>query len=133
MKRSARELDEQEKAGGISPMPCLDGDVLAELREILGDDLNAVAVEFVAQFNDLLIPLRAAQQAANWPEVRRIAHLLKGSAGNLGIHPLAARLLALEQAARAGDADTVARELEDATALGADCIEELARQGLLAG
>jgi HPt (histidine-containing phosphotransfer) domain-containing protein len=114
-------------------MPCLDADVIAELREILGEDLNAVASEFVDQFNELLVPLRASAEASTWPEVARLAHLLKGSAGNLGATALAAAFLALERAAQAGDGETVTRELIAVDGFGADCITELQALGLLEG
>lgn len=113
-------------------MPCLDADVIAELGDILGEDLNAVAAEFASQFKELVLLLEASCQAGNWPEVARVAHLLKGSAGNLGASPLAARLRALEQAARAGDGETTARELRLVTDLGASCLGELEARGLLA-
>ncbi len=112
-------------------MACLDAEVIAELRDILGEDLNAVAAEFALQFNEQLGPLRASVQAEDWREVARVAHLLKGSAGNLGASALAARVLLLERAARADDGETAALELAGVTELGVDCLAEMVALGLL--
>ncbi|WPL17942.1 TMAO reductase sytem sensor TorS [Thiorhodovibrio winogradskyi] len=112
-------------------MPCLDPEIINELQDILGEDLNAVADEFVDQLREQIVPLRAAQEAQDWSEVARIAHLLKGSAGNLGASALAAQILSLERAARAGEGDAVAREFAAALELSESCIGELAARALL--
>lgn len=112
-------------------MPCLDAEVIDELRDILGEDLNAVADEFVAQFREQIALLPARSAAGDWPEVARVAHLLKGSAGNLGATALAAQLLLVESAAQAGEGESVTRELAVAIELGDSCIGELAVRGLL--
>lgn len=111
-------------------MTCLDNDVINELREILGDDLGAVADEFINQFHDLFLPLQAACKAADWSEAARLAHLLKGSAGNLGVRALASELLTLEQAAGAEQAETASQALDRVDQLAPGCIAELVAHGL---
>lgn len=113
-------------------MACLDDEVIDELREILGDDLSMIAEAFVSQYHELLPALSAAQDAADWPEVARLAHLLKGSAGNLGVRALATALLDLERAAGDTQASAARQALARVSEQGPLCIAELAERGCLA-
>lgn len=112
-------------------MTCLDDEVLNELHDILEDELNRVALEFVRQFREEVAKLRDGSEEVSCEQIARTAHLLKGSAGNLGATALATQLVSVERAARAGDGELAWRELSAAEELSETCFAELAAKGLL--
>jgi CheY-like chemotaxis protein len=79
---------------------------LAELRSIAADggpDLfRELAALFLGDLEERLAALRAGVSAGDAGTVARMAHTLKGSAGNLGAERLMGACLELEQAARGG-------------------------------
>jgi CheY-like chemotaxis protein/HPt (histidine-containing phosphotransfer) domain-containing protein len=86
--------------------PALDEERLELLRR-LGRDQRDVLAElaelFLAQKDDRLEALRGALGAANFEDIRRVAHSLKGSGSNLGASPLARLCGRLERLADTGD------------------------------
>lgn len=60
--------------------------------------------EFLAEFPDRLAELRRFNEAAQWPELERGAHSLKGLVALFGFPRLSQRFLAVEDAAEAADA-----------------------------
>lgn len=87
--------------------PLLDAAALAELRDMLGDALAEIAGDFLLGLQAEVDRIVAAQQSA--PELRRAAHSLKGSAGNMGARALAA--LAADVEACAARDDVAAAQL----------------------
>lgn len=112
-------------------MTCLDHDVIAELRDILGEELQEIVTEFVDQFREHAPLMRASLQRGDLHELSRIAHQLKGSASNFGARALAERCLVLESAARAEDEQACMRALDDAIETSEQCFGELDAAGLL--
>ena len=89
-------------------MMYLDDEVLNELLEILGEeDLCAITTSFVEQLTQQLRDLTTYCAQAELAETARIAHSLKGGAGNLGANALSEAAAALERYARAGAAEQV--------------------------
>lgn len=94
-----------------SPLPRPDAEpvdpvVLGQLRELGGDD-GAVFVEgivrsFLAHAERAVVELRAAATSGDRDRMRRAAHGLKGSAGNVGARPLSALAKKVEEVAGAG-------------------------------
>ncbi len=84
-------------------MALLDLDIVTELRMILEDDIHAVAMQFAEQLHEQLSALKLAQTAADFEQIKRVAHLLKGSAANLGAADLAVTAATLERAAQQND------------------------------
>lgn len=88
-------------------LPLVDGDVIDALRKELGD---AVAADIIGEFRAELDEVRAllddpALDAADAaPQLRQIAHRALGAARSLGAPRLAEKALALEIAARDGQA-----------------------------
>ncbi len=110
-------------------MSTFDPEIVDELRELLGDQLNLIASEFEQQLVEQLPLLQTALAQAHFAETTRIAHLLKGSAANLGAFALADAAAGLEKAARAADAATCATcgvELEQVSAATRAELRELA-------
>ncbi|MBB1127177.1 Hpt domain-containing protein [Thiospirillum jenense] len=84
-------------------MALLDLDIISELRMILEDDIHAVATQFAEQLHEQLTALQLAQAAEDFDQIKRVAHLLKGSAANLGATDLATAAATLERAAQHTD------------------------------
>lgn len=79
--------------------------VLARMREFLGDDpelVRIIAREFVRQTPALVAQLRQAVNTGSAAEAARLAHRLKGSAGQIAADDLARRAGALEEQAGKG-------------------------------
>ena len=83
-------------------LPLLDEGVLAGLEEALGSDLQTLIGFFCSNLPGQIAGLQSALAEGDHDEIRRQAHRLKGSAGNLGALALAALARDLEQRA-AGD------------------------------
>ena len=79
--------------------------VLGQLRALGGDDvgfLEGIVRSFLAHTERAVVELRAAATSGDRERLRRAAHGLKGSAGNVGAKPLAALARRVEEAAVAG-------------------------------
>lgn len=113
-------------------MTYFDNEVLDELLEILGEeDLCAITASFVDQLGNQLAELTAHCANAELAEVSRIAHSLKGGAGNLGAIALSDVAAALERHSRAGDAGLTGAALETLPAVAQHTIAELRQRGYL--
>ena len=75
-----------------------DAAVVAELAGIVRNDLGAYAES-----------LGAAHAAGNLDEVRRLAHAIKGAAGNLAAREVCALAAAIDNGLRAGQSDVAAQ------------------------
>ncbi|MEN5116649.1 ATP-binding protein [Luteimonas sp. TWI662] len=97
----------------------LDGEVLDDLRELLGDDVDRLVAVFLDDTPRLLASFNAAAAAGDQATMREAAHSLKSSSANLGALALSAEAKRIEAAARAGtlsDAEDAARQLDVAFA-----------------
>lgn len=79
--------------------PAVDRDVLRQLDEVLGGEAASVVEFFIEYLPGQLACLHAACDEGNLDTLRREAHSLKGSAGNIGARRLAAQCRELEQLA----------------------------------
>lgn len=66
----------------------IDIDVLNELKEIMEDDFEELIAIFISDGQMQIDDLSIAINVSNIPDVRRIAHTLKGSSANIGVHDL---------------------------------------------
>lgn len=112
--RSDEETEEENPAaqenGAVDPsLPVVDYGVIDELRQLQLDgepDLLAELVEvFVEDASARLKTLREALNQADADGVAKIAHTLKGSAGNLGASRMAHLAAQLEERGRSGNLD----------------------------
>lgn len=111
-------------------MTYLDIEVLDELLEILGkEDLRAITDSFVDQLGHQLTDLATHLGQADHAEIARIAHSLKGGAGNLGAIALSAAAAALERHAREGEADRIASIMTSLPEIARQTVAELSERG----
>lgn len=90
----------------------LDERSLAELYGILGEDLRAIVQQLLDQLPEQCRALRAAVEEDALLQVKKLAHSIKGGAGNLGAVALSAAAARLEMAAAGGDGAAVAGLME---------------------
>jgi HPt (histidine-containing phosphotransfer) domain-containing protein len=83
---------------GVDPRPAIDPARLRELRDDYGDLAADLLELFEKTAAATLGELRAALDAGDTAELRRLAHRLKGSARNVGATGMAETAAALEQA-----------------------------------
>jgi HPt (histidine-containing phosphotransfer) domain-containing protein len=81
----------------VDPHPLVDPDRLRTLRADYGDLATELLALFETTATATIAELRAALEAGDRDEVRRLAHRLKGSARNVGANAMAERADALEQ------------------------------------
>ncbi|MCW5964199.1 MAG: Hpt domain-containing protein [Bryobacterales bacterium] len=98
-----------QASGGRADITILDRRVLEELRQY-SDDTHDLVQELVTLFlADSPMQLLALQQAlreANWKEVEKRSHRLKGSAGSIGAERLREICQEIENYARRGPLPT---------------------------
>lgn len=80
----------------------IDLEVIAELRDILGDELTEMFQEFIDQSSDLLDKLEHAAGAGDLDSLITATHLLASSSGNLGFLPFSQQARTLENGCRLG-------------------------------
>jgi len=92
--------EDADVAGGPEALP-LNAQVLVTLRSLPGLSaatlLEQVIPVFLRDARTRLDELAHAVEQGDLESVRRIAHALKGSAGEVGAHPMSARCAQLEQ------------------------------------
>jgi len=94
------------EAEEAAPMPqaqaaaVLDHEILAELRAVLGGELDKLIALFLEDTPLLLARLEAAALAPDFHELREAAHSLKSSSANLGAMSLSAAAKRVELGAR---------------------------------
>ena len=86
---------------------CLDAAVLDELRDLSEGETDALLAQMVTHFveetPEWLLLLRASLEERDWRTVRRIAHDLVGSSGNLGAHRLSRLADDMQARSQVGD------------------------------
>lgn len=111
-------------------MSCLDTEILDELHELLGSaELQVITATFIAQ---LELQLRQLDQQAAESDLdagARVAHSLKGGAGNLGARQLSEAAAAIERHARVGDAALFVSALAGLPELARQTVDELRARG----
>ncbi len=75
---------------------------LNELKELLEEGLDELLEEYLDDTPNQLAQLREAVAANDVVAIDSIAHTLKGSSGNLGVHGVYQLCAALEQEAKEG-------------------------------
>ena len=104
---------------GVHPQPNIDYEAL--LRKLEGDESFAHALLGIARRSTAPLPgeLRTACAATDYAALARIAHKIKGTAGDLVAQPLQDSAREAELAARAAQPDAVALNLQLAAAVDA--------------
>ena len=92
--------------------------------------LGRLVQSFIGEFADRRARMHAAAAAGDMAELASLAHWLKGSGGSLGFDELFEPAKALEEAARAGDANATAALLETIARLGRRVEQGAARPAL---
>ena len=77
-------------------------------------DLAEIVDMFVEEIPDRIATLRLQFQAADWEELRRTAHQLKGAAGSYGFSPVTPTAAAVEDAVRNAAGEREIQEALDA-------------------
>ena len=126
---SAAELPDKGERGSASAeahhrQPPLNADKLEIIRSLDPSGGNQLLQQIVKAFTDnipqLMVEIRSGWESGDVERVRRAAHSLKSSAGNLGAETLAGLCRDLEGKARQGD-------LEDTEQLFSEALSELGR------
>ena len=81
---------------------------LEELHIMLGDDLREIVDQLIAQLPEQVKALNAAIEIGDLGAAGRIAHSIKGGAGNLGGQALSLNAAQLERAALGADLEASA-------------------------
>ena len=97
-----------------SPPAIIDPEVLAQLQQLGGDGFAAELYnEFVEETSSLLEQANSCWAEASLEGLHPLLHQLKGTAGTLGITHLAGKALALEQAIKNHETDSLTQGLAD--------------------
>jgi HPt (histidine-containing phosphotransfer) domain-containing protein len=113
--------------------PILDLAVIAELREMTGDDddfIRELVEAYLAEAPEHLAGMTAAAGAGDAAAMVRPAHTLKSSSASLGAMRLSRICRGLEEAARAGRAEGFHEAVGAASATWAATLAALAEAGL---
>ncbi|HET7558199.1 MAG TPA: ATP-binding protein [Rhodanobacteraceae bacterium] len=78
----------------------LDAATLADLEEIMGEELCSLVLAYLTDGDARIKSLREAADRSDVPEIGRLAHSLKSASANLGAQPLATEARGVEQDAR---------------------------------
>jgi len=78
----------------------LDYDILDELCEIMGDDMQMLVESYVSDSADKLKSLKELNIKTQQDDIYRLAHSLKGSSRNLGLAAFAEYCENIEKTAR---------------------------------
>ena len=81
----------------------LDNELLAELKEIMEDDFGELLETFLTESAKQMNAVSTSLLAGESDQLRRAAHSLKGSCGNIGASQLQAHCAELEASAATGD------------------------------
>ena len=100
----------------INDAPVLDSETLDTLQRALGAEFPALLTEFLDETPDKLQQIERALDAADLQAARRIAHVLKGTSGNLGVMNVCRICSAMEAAAFSGDQQQTRQQLTQAVA-----------------
>src|SRR5262249_6981870 len=88
---------------GDRPMSRVDERAIGELRDLMGDEFDALIQAFASDSRAQIDAIDAALAAADGERVRRYAHSMRGACVNLGARDLADLCERVEASGRAGD------------------------------
>jgi CheY-like chemotaxis protein/HPt (histidine-containing phosphotransfer) domain-containing protein len=88
--------------GSSASVKVLDDSTLADLEEIMGEELRSLVMAYLTDGDARVKSLREAADRNDVPEISKLAHSLKSASANLGAQPLAAEAKGVEQDARSG-------------------------------
>ncbi len=94
-----------------APLPCIDEEVLEELRTVLGGELDRIIRVFLDDAPRQIAALEEAAVMPNLEALREHAHSLKSASANLGAMQLSAAAKRVELGARTGSLDRPAVEV----------------------
>jgi two-component system, sensor histidine kinase and response regulator len=115
--------------GAIAEDSVLDWATVSQLREALTLEMRETLMEaFESSLPECVADIAAAARRGDEIELRRVAHLLKGSAATLGAEHLRLCCQALEHATRAQDLDAGGAQLDDLEAIATEAREALRRE-----
>ena len=104
--------DEREAGALPSPeVPVLDPRVLADLREILDDDVDAIVAEYLRDAQRLAAEAQSALAGGDPTTLRRAAHSLKSASATVGATALSRVCARVEAALRHGDVAAAAPDV----------------------
>lgn len=86
-------------------MQILDREVVAELRDMLEDELDELFDELLQQVPQALTEIRQYAEDGDLGSVEQKVHQIKGSASNLGVMLFAESCRQLEEGIRSGEID----------------------------
>jgi HPt (histidine-containing phosphotransfer) domain-containing protein len=109
----------------------LDGNILDELRVIMGDDFAGLLQTFIQDSTQRVAAVEREFAAGDAVGLRAAAHSFKGSSSNLGAHQLAHLCRQIEDLALAGDLGACATPVGELSAEFDAVKREL--DGLMAG
>ncbi|NWO05201.1 MAG: Hpt domain-containing protein [Alteromonadaceae bacterium] len=87
----------------MTEQPRLDENALAELKEVMDSDFDALVQTFLADSRSRIQTLREALGQADEEQIVKTAHSFKGSCINMGAPRLSDHCSQAEQAGKAGD------------------------------
>ncbi|HEY8238914.1 MAG TPA: Hpt domain-containing protein [Candidatus Limnocylindrales bacterium] len=115
--------------------PILDDGVIAELRASTGDDddfVRELVEAYIEEGRGYIAAMNTAAAAADAEAMVRPAHTLKSSSATMGAMRLAAICRGIEEAARDGENEGLAADVDAATAAWSATLEAMAAAGLTA-
>jgi HPt (histidine-containing phosphotransfer) domain-containing protein len=111
--------------------PLLDRATISQLRDTLTSEMREQLLDiFDAQREKCVADLVAAVRRGDRMEIRRIAHMLKGSSASLGASALRSSCEALERVCRPGDAEVPQSQVEELR-VAAAAVSDALRQHLI--
>ncbi len=91
----------------------LDKELLSELREIMEDEFPSLIETFLVESEKQYLAVQGAWQAQDLDELRREAHALKGSCGNVGALALNSLCADIERKAHEGETAGIEEMLQE--------------------
>ena len=89
-------------ATSVAGAPLLDAATLADLEEIMGDEVRSLVRAYLHDGDARVLALRVAADRNDGAEVGKLAHSLKSASANVGAKTLSAAAKSVEQDARNG-------------------------------
>ncbi len=104
---------------------CLDLEVLNELVDIMGDDMEMLINTYIDDSNTKLDQLIAMEPTIDQDKIFRLAHSLKGSSRNVGVIEFSNYCEEVETLAKHSNLTAAAFDIEKFGALFKESVEEL--------
>ena len=108
----------------------LDQDLLSELVEIMGGDMQMLINAYINDTREKLVTMNQLQVSTQQEDIHRLAHSLKGSSRNVGLVDFADYCEEIEKKAREGELTEEFFDLPKFDRLFESAASELAKQYL---